>query len=356
MPPQLPPSVPRIRLQPRARKSPLQKCRYATAVAAITPAPSIEKLTTSVPPLARYPPSQPPSHRPPEFRKSQLHRQYTSLLRSTPLMLLFQHNNLKSVEWMGIRRELTTALRKVDGSRAAEGRGDADLAEGIKVQIIQTGLFAAALRVVEYFRPDLQPQAQSHHPSDPATQSSKSIPNVRPSPDEPTFSHGLSRAAHDAVMNKKLTHALTPLLSGPLVAVTFPTVSPQHLKAVLSILSPSPPDFPAPSRRLNPGYHDRTVQSGIQKLLLLATRVEGKVFDVEGTKWVGSIEGGLDGLREQVVAMLSSVGAGLTNTLESAGRSLYLTVEGRRGMLEVEQKGPQDGSEGTPKEGPSKAP
>lgn len=299
-------------------------------------------MTMSIPPLTRFPPSQPPSHRPPEFRKSQLHRQYTSLLRSTPLMLLFQHNNLKSTEWMAIRRELASALQKVDAARAADGRGDANLAEGIKIQIIQTGIFAAALRVVEYFRPDPQPDAESQHPSDPATHSSASLANLRPSPDEPRLTHGLSRAAHDAVVSKKSAHPLSPLLSGPLVAVSFPTVSPQHLKAVLSILSPSAPSFPAPSRRLNPGYYDLTVQSGLQKLLLLGARVEGRVFDVEGTKWVGGIEGGIDGLRGQLVAMLSSVGAGVTNTLESAGRSLYFTVEGRRGMLEDEAKGPEE--------------
>ena len=257
-------------------------------------------------------------------------------------MLLFQHNNLKSTEWMGIRRELATALQKVDGSRAAEGRADANLAEAIRIQIMQTGIFAAALRVVEYFRPDLQPDAESRHPSDPATQSSTLPPNAQPFPAEPRLTHGLSRAAHDAVVNKKTAHPLSPLLSGPLVAVTFPTVSPQHLKAVLSILSPSPPNFPAPSRRVNPGYYDLTVQSGLQKLLLLGARVEGRVFDVEGTKWVGGIEGGIDGLRGQLVTMLSSVGAGVTNTLESAGRSLYFTVEGRKGMLEEEQKGPEE--------------
>ena len=257
-------------------------------------------------------------------------------------MLLFQHNNLKSTEWMGIRREIVTALRKVDRGRVVEGGGDAEVAESIKVQIIQTGIFAAALRVVEYFRPDMQSAAQTSHLSDPATPTSTPIPKVLPTADDPRLSHGLSRAAHDAVMDKKFTHALSPLLSGPLVAVTFPTVSPQHLKAVLSILSPSRPNFPAPSRRVNPGYYDLTVQSGLQKLLLLGARVEGKVFDVEGTKWVGGIEGGLDGLRGQLVAMLSGIGAGITNTLESAGRSLYFTVEGRKGMLEDEQKGPED--------------
>ncbi len=251
-------------------------------------------------------------------------------------MLLFQHNNLKSTEWMGIRRELVLALRKVDKSLATEGREDLNLAEGVKIQIIKTGIFAAALRVVEYFRPDPQPDVEAQHTT---------RPKMLPPAGDTSLTHGLSRAAHDAVVNKRTTHALSPLLSGPLVAVTFPTVSPQHLKAALSILSPSPPNFPAPLRRVNPGYHDLTVQSGLQKLLLLGARVEGKVFDTEGTKWVGGIEGGLDGLRGQLVAMLSSLGVGITNTLESAGRNLYFTVEGRRGMLEEEQKGPDGSSE-----------
>ncbi|KAI9699071.1 MAG: hypothetical protein M1836_003260 [Candelina mexicana] len=341
MSPRLPLRPKRLPLHPKARRIPCHQCRHAAIAAAITPAAPIEQMTTSLPPISRYPPTQPPSHRPPEFRKSQLHRQYTSLLRSTPLMLLFQHNNLKSTEWMGIRRELAQALRKVDEACAAEGRSDTDLADGIKMQIIQTGIFAAALRVVEYFRPELQPEAPVHRPSDPATQSSVSISNTATTPDDPRLTHGLSRKAHDAVLDKKLAHPLTPLLIGPLVLVTFPSVSPQHLKAALSILSPSPPAFPAPTRRANPGYHDLAVQGGLQKLLLLGARVEGKVFDIEGTRWVGGIAGGLDGLRGQLVAMLQGVGAGITNTLESAGKSLYFTVEGRRGMLEDEQQGGQ---------------
>ena len=74
-------------------------------------------------------------------------------------------------------------------------------------------------------------------------------------------------------------------------------------------------------------------------MLLLGARVEGRVFDVEGAKWVGGIEGGLEGLRGQLVAMLQSIGGGVTNTLEGVGRSLYFTVEGRRGMLQDEEKG-----------------
>lgn len=313
---------------------PMPTCKYATATAAaITASPSISLLTPSLPPLSPYPPTQPPSYKPPEFRKSQLLRQYTSLLRSTPLMLLFQHNNLKSTEWMSIRRELLIALRKVDKSLAAEGRepSPTPMAEDIKLQIIQTGIFDAALRIVEYFRPELQPPSETQHPPD------------APSPVETRYTHVLSKAAHDAVAKKKSVHALSPLLSGPLMAVTFPTVSPQHLKAVLSVLAPSPPGFPAPSRRANPGYYDLAVQNGLHKLLLLGARVEGQVFDTQGTRWVGGIEGGIDGLRGQLVAMLSSLGAGVTNTLESAGRSLYFTVEGRRGMLEEKEKEKESG-------------
>lgn len=77
-------------------------------------------------------------------------------------------------------------------------------------------------------------------------------------------------------------------------------------------------------------------QAGLQKLLFLGARVEGKVFDIDETRWVGSIESGMEGLRAQLVGLLGSVGAGVTGVLETAGRSLYYTLEGRKGMLEEE--------------------
>ena len=313
----------------RCKKAPKIRRQYATAVA---PAASQERITQVSPPIARFPPTQPPSHKPPEFRKSQLLRQYASLIRSTPLMVLFQHNNLKSSEWTGIRRELNKALRKVDETRAAAGLSAESLGEGVKIQIIQTGIFESALKIVDFYRPQSQPPTLD--PTDPSTRSSATIPNIKP--DGSNLTHSLSEAAHSAV-NKK-SHTLAPLMSGPIALLTFPTVSPEHLKAALSILSPVPGQFPAPTRRANPGWHDLHVQNGLQKLLLLGARVEGKVFDIEGTKWVGGINGGLEGLRGQLVAMLQGIGGNLTNTLESAGKSLYFTVEGRRTMLEEEGK------------------
>ncbi|KAK5164988.1 uncharacterized protein LTR77_009653 [Saxophila tyrrhenica] len=325
-------------------------CRHASLATATTPAPPLEQTTSSTPPIQRYPRNQPPSHKPPEFRKTQLHRQYQSLLRSAPLMLIFQHNNLKSTEWMALRRELATALRKVDADLAAQDKHDLLAADGIKLQVIQTGIFASALRVVEFWNPDFSSSSKPHtpiHPTDPSTPTSEPIITSTAQTTDPSFTHGLS--AHAALTAKKSSrrskHGLEPLLSGPLALLTFPTVTPQHLKAALSILSPSPPNFPAPRRKANPSYHEPAVQNGLQKLLLLAARVEGKVFDQEGTRWVGGIEGGLEGLRGQLVAMLSGVGAGVTGTLEAAGRSLYVTVEGRRGMMEEEEKGGKEGEQ-----------
>jgi large subunit ribosomal protein L10 len=243
-------------------------------------------------------------------------------------MLIFQHNNLKATEWVGIRRELASALKKVDEDLAKSGNED-NVGSETKMQVVQTGIFASALKVVEFWDPKFEELSSA-----PSTQTKG----------DPAHNHGLSKKAFKtATQNKKLQHGLEPLLSGPLAVLTLPAVSPQHLKAAISILAPSAPDFPAPKRKANPSYHEPAVQNGLQKLMLLGARVEGKVFDVEGVKWVGGIQGGLEGLRAQLVAMLQGAAAGLTTTLEAASKSLYLTVEGRRGMLEEEAKGTSEG-------------
>jgi len=330
---------PRIRLRPRAlglRTAPPStpvRATYVSLATATTPAPPIEQTFRSAPPVLRYPPTQPPSHKPPEVRKTQLHRQYQSLLKSSPLILLFQHNNVKAVELMGIRRELAIALDKVDAERATLGQPL--YADQIKLQIIQTGIFASALRVVEFFDPELQTLDHAQHPTDPRTPTSAQIPQTTNSPEDQRFKHGLSKRAWDIASNRKLKTELEPLLSGPLAILTFPTVSPQHLKAALSILSSSK-DFPAPRRKVNPDFYEPAVQTGLQKMMLLGARVEGKVFDMEGTKWVGGIDGGIDGLRAQLVHMLQGVGGSLTSALEGASKSLYFTVEGRR--MDMEEK------------------
>ncbi|KAK2072416.1 hypothetical protein P8C59_006773 [Phyllachora maydis] len=193
-----------------------------------------------------------------------------------------RHNNLTALEWAAIRRELKRALADVSVPNSP-----VDLAPKIHLEVIRT--------------------------------------------------HQADKKA-EALGDESNYAQLAPLMVGPVALLTFPAVSPAHLAAALSILSPSPPQFPAPGRRKNPGYWDPATQNGLHKLLLIGGRIEGKVFDLDGVKWVGGIEGGVDGLRAQLVAMLQSSGVGLTNALESAGKNLWLTMESRRTMLEEESK------------------
>lgn len=219
-------------------------------------------------------------------------------------------------------------MKKVDEDLAKNGNMEY-IGSETKLQVVQTGIFSSALKIVEFWDPKFDEMEQSTDPAgNPTAKGSAS-----------KLTHGLSKKAYQ-VANKRnsLQHGLEPLLSGPLALLTLPSVSPAHLKATMQILSPSAPNFPAPKRKANPGYFEPAVQNGLQKMMLLGARVEGKVFDVEGVKWVGGIEGGLDGLRAQLVHMLQGVGAGVTNALEGASRSLYFTVEGRRMMLEDEEK------------------
>jgi ribosomal protein L10 len=250
------------------------------------------------------------------------------LLRTTPLVIFFQHNNLKSAEWAGIRRELAAALRKLDSQLEAQGTGPEDrIGEYVKLQVIKTGMFEPALRITEYFNPgDLPPEPVG------------GLPGIGSEQDDPALTHALSKAAYLAAQQHKNQHTLTPLLTGSVAILTFPVVSPQYIKTAFSIVSPQAGTFPAPTRRANPSYHEPAVQDGLKKLMLLGARIDGQVFDQEGTRWVGSIDGGIDGLRAQLVAMLQGFGAGVTSTLESASRSLWFTMESRRNMLEEEGK------------------
>jgi large subunit ribosomal protein L10 len=310
--------VPKVRIRPSLLRTPLTlqpeiftfTRHYAATASAITPASSIDHGSIPSIPIQRYPDLQPPSYKRPDFRKTQVMRQYIATLKSSPIILFYQYNSVIAKELAAIRRELRDAMIRVDGTIST------DYADYIKLQVIRNGLFDAALRLAGPW------QASAKYPIEPSQ-----------SHMEQEISHSLSEAAYKAT--KKTKHGLERLLSGPLFIVSIPFTSPEHLKAVFSILSPSP-EFPAPKRQAVPSYYELDVQSGLQKMMLLGARVEGKAFDITQARWVGGIQGGLDGLRAQLVATLQSAGSGLTSTLESAGRNLYFTLEGRKDMLEKE--------------------
>lgn len=268
--------------------------RRSASTAAITPAPPVDFGQKSNAPIKRHPPTQPPSFKPPGLRKSQLHRQYTSLLRSTPLLVFFQHSNLQSIEWLSIRRELALALNKVDADHGT------NLAQDVQMQVLQNTIFESALRVVEYYKED---------------------------------DTALSTDAHRSVIKFKRQHALSPLLVGPLASVAFPELAPYHLKAVLQTLFPDKAaGLAAPTRRQSPGLYEPPVQKGVQKLMLLGAKVGPQIMDHVDVQQIGRLPD-LKGLRGQVVAMLGSVGGQLVTSLESGSRSLWLTLESRHSDL-----------------------
>lgn len=246
------------------------------------------------------------------------------------MILIFQHNNLTVLEWTAVRRELRAALADVEVPGLPE-----EFSSKIQLQVIRLRMFKVAMRLTEFYDPSTVPESQA------TTISGKKV-KVR-------YNHDLSEAARNAVKSAagdpdnlpagSLSAELAPVLVGPIALLTMPAVSPAHLAAALKVLAPSPPTFSAPTRKKRPGYWEPTVQSGLQKLLLVGGRVENRVFDLDGVKWVGGIEG-LDSLRAQLVAMLQSAGMGLTSALEGAGKSIWLTMESRRTMLEEEAKGP----------------
>ncbi|KZZ91353.1 hypothetical protein AAP_03523 [Ascosphaera apis ARSEF 7405] len=191
-------------------------------------------------------------------------------------MILFQHNNLQATEWAAIRRELARAVAAVDAERVAAGRPEPPLAADIKLQNVQGGIFESAARIVDYFHPE-------------------NVTNA--------LTHDLSETAAAKAYKKKGKHELTPLVLGPVSVLSFPAVSPEHLKAALRILAPKAP------------------------------------------LWVGSIEGGMSGLRAQIVMLLNSAGVQITSTLEGASKALYLTMESRRSVLEEEAGGKKEEGE-----------
>lgn len=271
---------------------------------------------------AQYSPAtKPPSARPAETRKSQMIRTYTSLLRTTPLILFFQHSNLTAIEWAAVRRELKKAISAVPSTHSGPNGTPIDISKNIQLQVLRTNMFNVALKIVEYYNPETAAALGS-------TLRTTRGPIV----------HDLSQAAYEAIHKAEVTPEsaygqIKPLMVGPLAALAVPAVSPTHLAAALSILSPVPGTFPAPTRKQSPGFHDPVCQNGLAKLTLVGGRIEGKIFDQSGVNWVGGIPGGLEGLRAQLVHVLQSAGLGLTATLEGGSKSLWLALEGRKEQL-----------------------
>ncbi|KAJ6259026.1 hypothetical protein Dda_5922 [Drechslerella dactyloides] len=272
----------------------------------------------------------PPSHRPYYSRGHLLHRTYISLLRATPLLVMFQHNNLRAGELVSIRRDLRTAMANVDAMVAASRPPPQPTEDGtitpqprpvgeqVKMTILNTTVFKAALRSAEYLPKDADVRSSS------------------------------SPEAYDMTLQYDNAHSLSPLMVGPTGVIQFPTVSPPHLLGVLNLLFPEKFTF---RKGTDPAFI-----SGVQKLLLLGAKVDkvgGTTIDTESLKHITTL-GDLTTLQGQLLGIMQSAGGSLVSTLQSPARGLWSVMDGRRKMLDPDHG--KSSEEEAPAEGPAEAP
>lgn len=219
-------------------------------------------------------------------------------------MLVFQHNNFRAIEWTALRRELRTALTKLEPT--------SNLAALTQITLIQPSLFSSALRVAEGFD-------KMHREVGLA---------------------GTSKEAYESTLHLKGELPLSTLLTGPAGTLNFPTVSPTALKTVMDIM------FPVKGHKRG---MDPLAVSGLQKLVLLGARVdghvaggrigEGRVLDGEQLRYLAGLKS-VEEMRGELAAILQSIGGGeLVRSLGSVGLGMVRTVDARRKMMDEEANG-----------------
>ncbi|KAK9455739.1 hypothetical protein V1511DRAFT_498580 [Dipodascopsis uninucleata] len=110
---------------------------------------------------------------------------------------------------------------------------------------------------------------------------------------------------------KRMSHPISHLLAGPTCTITLKKLDPPVLKKVIEVID----------------------KSG-GRLALMGAQIEDRIMDREQINWVQGL-GTEDQIRGELLGCLEVLrGAGLINTLQSAGTHLYLTLEGRKKQLD----------------------
>ncbi|KAI0756408.1 hypothetical protein C8Q80DRAFT_1128432 [Daedaleopsis nitida] len=240
-------------------------------------------------------------------RKTYLYNQYTRLLQSTSTapLILFEHVDFSANRLIQLRADITAAAAKAAATPSlapSPVRPQADAAPTFTV--LKTGLFGVALREASQF---------------------------------------------DKSTQKQLAKSIT----GSLAILSFPTLNPPQLKAILRTLARSvPPRKPKTEQQLAdekkaaeaafvPGRRPKRQRpTAIPDLKLLGAVIEGRLFLAEGVQSVAELPT-LDALRAQIVGLLSAPAAQLAMVLsEASGGKLARTLEGFKKGLESEE---QDG-------------
>lgn len=238
-------------------------------------------------------------------RKTYLYNQYTRLLQSSfdrPL-ILFEHADFSAPRLIRLRADIADAVAKhakVSAPTLAAAAPAPAQDVPLTLTILRTSLFGVALR-------DL------------------------------------------SVLDTPLRRQLAKTVPGTLAALSFPTLNPPQLKAVLRVLARSvPPRKPKTQQALDderkaveaafvPGCRPKRQRpTPVPDLKLLGALIEGRLYKTEGVQSVAELPT-LDGLRAQIVGLLSAPAAQLSMVLgEASGGKLARTLEGFKKSLEPE--------------------
>ncbi|KAI0778845.1 hypothetical protein BD413DRAFT_609402 [Trametes elegans] len=237
-------------------------------------------------------------------RKTYLYNQYTRLLQSSrdrPL-ILFEHSDFSARRLIQLRADIADAATKhaKAATLAAPTPAPAPRAADTlpTFTILRTSIFGVALR-------ELSP------------------------------------------LGNGAEAELATSVDSTLAVLSFPTLNPPQLKAVLRVLARSvPPRHPKTPEEIEaqkkaeeaafvPGRRPKRQRpTPVPDLKLLGAVIEGRLFKTEGVKSVAELPT-LDGLRAQLVGLLSAPASQLSMVLnEAGGAKLARTLEGFKKSLE----------------------
>ncbi|KAJ8608638.1 hypothetical protein MRB53_039522 [Persea americana] len=296
--------------EPAGHSSPASLSRpYAAAALASAQAP-----TSSKPHIQTHHPLQPPSLKPAQLRKSQLLRAYVSLLRSSAARSSSSSTPTSSHQ-NGSASDASSPERSTKPARVL-------LRRRVRLTAVQGAVFGAAIRIAEFARKNPGMSDERAYALSEAVVQRDTAVEVR----------ARQAPACTACAARRPDRGVVVSVGGYSAAGCGVADIGRRCR-VGQVLERSP----APKRKDAPGLYEPGTQNGLAKLMLLGARVEDKVLDGAGARWVGWLARCRRSSRT-AGGIVTRIGMGLVGTLEGQRNSLYLTLEGRRMAMEDEAK------------------
>ncbi|KAI0931629.1 hypothetical protein AcV7_001038 [Taiwanofungus camphoratus] len=233
-------------------------------------------------------------------RKTYLYNQYTRLFQSsyTCPLIFFQHTDFSVPRLIQLRRDVAAANARHASTPSLAGPSPAPVVEPPTLTILRTSIFGVALR-------DFVP------------------------------------------IDEQATKQISKMVDGGLAVLSFPTLNPPQLNAILRALARAvPPRAPKTRAQMDlerkeaeaafvPGRRPKRQRpTPVPDLKVVGALIEGRVFEAPGLTEVSRLPT-LEMLRAQLVGLLSAPAAQLAMVLgEASGGKLARTLEGFKKSLE----------------------